>query len=154
IRERRFNDIVVPRSLSNPRQTITNRLFSQGVRGRLRSNGAELLWWDIGHFKIEDRRVADQLVENWGVIWEGDAKIQRAFGEAERIKLLEIGRAEAQAELLDEILKTFQTMEMFDDSRENVVNLLLARTAQILDGMKDNLNESPPGPTLPPIVDL
>ena len=154
IRERRFNDIVHPDYPQAPRQVITDKLFSRGVRNRLRSNGAELLWWDIGHFKIEDRRVADQLVENWGLVWEGGAKVRRAFGEAKRIEQMERGRAEAQAEMLLEIMNAFDDMDLLENNQENVVNLLLARTAQILEGMKDNLNESPQGPTLPPIVDL
>ena len=63
---------------------------------------------------------------------------------------MERGRAEAQAELLVEIMDAFQEMSLTQDSRENIANLVLARTAQILDGMKDR-DENSYRPQFPPL---
>jgi hypothetical protein len=151
IREHRFNEVVVPRFPEAPRQEIIERLFAQAIRNRLRANGAELLWCDIGHFKVLNPEVADQLVENWGVVWEGEARVRQAFGEARRIEFLERGRAEGQAEMLTQILTAFENMALQDETRENVTNLLLARTAQIIEGLQDWENP-PEQPQIPPPV--
>jgi hypothetical protein len=112
-----------------------------------------LLWWDIGNFKIADPRVADQLVDNWGTIWQGEAAFRLARGEAERIKNLELGRAEAQAKMLIETMEAFQNMEISELGAGNVRNMMLARLAQLLDGLADQ-GFLPPGSRdeiLPPI---
>jgi hypothetical protein len=153
IREHQFDDVVVPKFPNDPRQVITNKIFSQGVRSRLWNYGAELLWWDIGHFKIADPTIADQLVDNWGTIWRGEAAYRLARGEAERIKNLELGRAEAQAEMLIETMTAFQNMQISQLGAGNVRNIMLARLAQLLDGMADQ-GFLPPGSGddfLPPI---
>jgi hypothetical protein len=137
IRQHQFDDVVVPKFPNDPRQVITDKIFSLGVRSRLRSYGAELLWWDIGHFKVADPVVADQLVDHWGTIWRGEAAFRLARGEAERIKNLEIGRAEAQAEMLIKTMEAFQDMEIGQLGAGNIRNILLARMAQLLDGMTD-----------------
>jgi hypothetical protein len=151
IREHRFNEIVVPAFPETPRREILDRLFTQAIRNRLRGNGAELLWCDIGHFQVTNPEVADQLVENWSAVWEGEAQVRRAFGEARRIEFLERGRAEAQAEMLTQILTAFDAMALRGETRENITNLLLARTAQIIDGLRDRNNPSNP-PQIPPPV--
>jgi hypothetical protein len=153
IREHQFDDVVVPKFPNDPRQMITDKIFSQGVRGRLRNFGAELLWWDIGNFKIADPRVADQLVDNWGTIWQGEAAFRLARGEAERIKNLELGRAEAQAEMLIETMEAFQNMKISELSAGNIRNIMLARLSQLLDGMADQgfLSPGSGDDILPPI---
>ena len=149
IQERWFNDIVAPRFPDEPRQAITDRIFSQSVRQRLRMNGAELLWWDVGHFAVEDNRVSRQLIETWGTKWEGGAAFKLAYGDAVRLKNLEISRAEYQAQMLVEILRTFDGMEMGENQRGNIRNIILARVAQLIEGMADQ-RRLPPSPELPP----
>ncbi len=149
LREHRFNEIVIPAFPDTPRQEILNNLFARPIRSRLRENGAELLWCDIGHFKILNPQVADQLVENWGAVWEGEAQVRLAYGEARRIEFLERGRAEAQAEMLTQILTAFDNLAFQGDQQENITNLLLARTAQIIDGLRDR-NNPPTPPSIPP----
>ncbi len=138
IRQHQFDEVVVPKFPNIPRQIITDKIFSQGVRSWLRSYGAELLWWDIGHFKIADPTVADQLVDNWGTVWRGETAYRLARGEAERIKNLEIGRAEVQAEMLIKTMEAFQNMQVSQLGAGSVRNILLARLAQLLDGMMDH----------------
>lgn len=137
IRENRFNEIIVPAAPGTARQEILRQLLNRAIRTRLRGNGAELLWCDIGHFRIINPDVADQLVENWAAVWEGEAQVRRSYGEARRIEFLERGRAEAQAEMLTQILTAFDNMALQDQTRENITNLLLARTAQIIEGLRD-----------------
>jgi hypothetical protein len=149
IREHQFDDVVVPNFPDNPRGVITERIFSVGVRNSLRSYGAELLWWDIGHFKIADPIVADQLVDNWSTIWRGEAAFRLARGEAERIKNLELGRAEAQAEMLVKTMEAFNNVEIAQLGPGTVRDILLAKLAQLLEGMADQ-GFLPPGEDSPP----
>jgi len=149
IQERMFNDIVAPQFPNEPRQAITDRIFSQGVRQRLRTNGAELLWWDIGHFAVEDNRVSRQLIETWGTKWTGGATVRSAFGEAKRLEYLERGRTEAQAEMLTEILKSLEGMNLGEAKEDNIRNIILARVAQLIEGMADQ-GRSTSSPELPP----
>ena len=148
IREHQFDDVTAPRFPDKPRDKIAERIFSKSVRDRLRAYGAELLWWDIGHFEIADPRVARELVSSWGTLWDGEAAVRLAQGEAKRLEYLERGRAEAQAEMLVEIIKSFEEMELLDNPQENIRHIILARVAQLLDGMGGG--NMPPPRELPP----
>ena len=61
--------------------------------------------------------------------------IQR--GDAQRMALQERGRSEAQAELLRNITASLREANLQPDHPENVRKILLVRTAQILEGMRD-----------------
>jgi hypothetical protein len=137
IREHQFNDVVVPHFPNDPRQTITDKIFSKGVRDRLRGFGAELLWWDIGHFKIPDTKVADQLVESWRTIWDGEAAFNIARGKAEIIKQIEISRAEAQAELLIKTMDAFKGKKTGQLGPKEIRKLMVFQLTQLLDAMND-----------------
>jgi len=136
IRERRFDDIASPSS-GDPetRLNIARQLNSGMARNRLRGVGAELLWIDIGHFDVLDDRVDDQRLRTWGAKWSGSADVQRAYGDAKRISRLETGRAEAQAEIIDNILSTFDNIQALPKSKKDVQAFLLARTSQIIEGI-------------------
>ena len=107
-----LDDIIAPRFPETPRDEIANKIFTQAVRGRMLSNGAELLWWDIGHFEIISGRVSSQLVNTWAAHWEGLANVRLAYGEAKRQQFQEIGFAESQAEMLKSILSAFQDQNL------------------------------------------
>lgn len=142
IRERNFNEVALPQfdgfeeKVEKTRAEIAKRLNSEGVRNRLRGYGAELLWVDIGHFEIADKRVEEQLVEFWGSKWLGGANVRRAYGEARRTSSLEIGRAEAEASIIMSILEAVGDLNE-DTSHERVRTIILTRTAQLLDGMSE-----------------
>ena len=116
------------------REEIAKRLSSPGIRNRLRGLGAELIWVDIGHFEIADKRIEEQLVEVWGSKWLGGANVRRAYGDARRASLLEIGRAEAEAGIIMSILEAIGDLDE-DTSHERIRTIILTRTAQLLDGM-------------------
>lgn len=135
IRSHRFDKIATPRfDDKDPREEIAQKLYTN-IRNRLAGVGAELLWADMGHFEAIDRRVDEQFAETWGAKWLGIAKVKRAYGEAKRISYLELGRAEAQAEMLLSIIDALEDVEKTED---NVRAIVLSRTAQILDGLADS----------------
>ena len=149
IRSHRFDEITTPRfEDDDPREEITDRFYAESLKNRLEGVGAELLWADMGHFEAVDERVDEQFVETWGAKWLGIANVKRAFGEAQRTSYLELGRAEAQAEMLLSIIDALDGVEKTD---ENVRSIILSRTAQILDGLasddspsKNTRDEIPP----------
>lgn len=117
----------------DPRLELSKKLRSRGVRERLRNVGAELLWFDIGHFDIVDEKVAEQRLDTWQAKWIGNANVIRAYGEAKREAYQELGRAEAQAEMLMSIIHVFDDVGLSEDSAQNLQNIVLVRTAQILE---------------------
>lgn len=129
----------------DPRAEIRSSLFSEDLRQRLRGVGAELLWVDIGHFELyhenqkEYREILKkQMRDSWKVHWEGNANEQRAHGEATLQAVHQQARAEAQAEVLMGVLRGLQDAGMAVDPDRNVRNILLLRTAQLLETMNDN----------------
>ncbi len=141
MRQRNFDDITAPNfSQTITREEIARELNSMILRNRLRTVGAELLWVDMGHFEVVDKRIEEQRVNTWGSKWRGVATYNRAFGEAKRLSYEEIGRAEAQAEMLLGIMNAFEELKILDGLSESerqrkVQEIMLARTAQFLDSM-------------------
>lgn len=156
IREHQFDNLVDPTTLNAedglpsfifPRDEINKKFLSQGIRGRLRNVGADLLWWDIGHFTVDDPIIIQQFIDKWGSKWEGEAAFKRARGDAERIKLMEISKAETQAEMLINVIRSIEkVVSTIDESgkspdeikllqREKIRNIILAKTSQLLETM-------------------
>jgi hypothetical protein len=97
--------------------------------------GAELIWFDTGHFSLE-KPVDDQRIETWGAEWVGDAKVIQAYGSSQRQVFQELGRAEAQAELLMSIIHSLKSLEIPEDQKNQAVaNMFLIQTAQVLESM-------------------
>ncbi len=124
----------------DPRQEIISEIRSRDTRRRLRDIGVELIWVDIGHF---DNALAEQMrFEAWKTRWQGSAELSQAEGEAQRLAYQEMGRAEAQAEMLMSIMHAFEdTLQTGDSAQQNgdrsarMRNIFLARTAQMLDSL-------------------
>jgi hypothetical protein len=121
----------------DPREALRGNFTSPNVRNRFRSLGVDLLWIDIGHFSIKEDDVDRERINQWGAKWEGAAEVRRSLGDAQRLALQEIGRAEAQAGMLDSILRSVQEAlegaKTPQDRNRILRNLVMARTAQILD---------------------
>jgi hypothetical protein len=121
----------------DPREALRGNFTSPNVRNRFRSMGVDLLWIDIGHFSIKEDDVDRERINQWGAKWEGAAEVRRSLGDAQRLALQEIGRAEAQAGMLDSILRSVQEAlegaKTPQDRNRILRNLVMARTAQILD---------------------
>lgn len=138
IRANRFDTVTAPRfDRETARVEIANRLNSDRTRNRLRDVGAELLWVDMGHFEIVDKRVEEQLMETWGAKWAGMADVRRAFGDAKRQSYLELGRAEGQADMLISILEVLDSIDDLTGKEDTIKAIILSRTSQILDGMSE-----------------
>lgn len=121
------NDVV-----KDPRAEIKALLFSRITREQLRKIGAELLWVDIGHFDIAIEAVDIQRISTWQASWEGKANIERAYGEAQRATYEEIGRAEAQAEILMSILHSLSEAVLTRDASNELRSDILNRTAEFV----------------------
>ena len=120
---------------SNPRAIMITDMNAKAIRERLRGTGTELLWFDIGNFEPNYPEVVSQRLETWGTKWSGLAAIEEAKGEAKRLSTQEIVRAEAQAEMLKSILEIFEDMDLKEDAQNNIHQLIVIRTAQILETM-------------------
>jgi hypothetical protein len=130
------------------RGDIYRELYSQSGRNRFREKGAELIWIDIGHFETPEKTVIEQRVNTWQARWLGNANVVRATGEAQRTASQELGRAEAQAEMLKNIVHSLESIGAPGEARQqNIRALYLARIAQLLDAMSTQplyLEENPP----------
>jgi hypothetical protein len=120
----------------DPRGNLRDAVFASDLRGRLATIGAELQWMDMGHIDIESSDVDSVRVELWAAEWMGNAKVARAFGEARLQAYQELGRAEAQAELIVSITQAMEGIPISGDSVQSLKNILMARTAQLLDALK------------------
>jgi hypothetical protein len=135
IRDLTIDELTAPGPDNNiaVREDLQKRLMSKGTRNALHGLGAELLWVDVGHFDIVAEDVDNQRVRTWGARWEGLAERDLASGEKEEIYHRELGRAEAQAEILSTLINSLAGNELGDNPRENLRTLLLLRTAQLLE---------------------
>jgi hypothetical protein len=150
IESRQFDQIVTPDfHKGDPRKQIRDQLFTPETENRLKSIGAKLLWCDIGHFE-EDRNALQQHLETWSAKWIGNADVIRAEGVAQRIAYQELGRAEAQADMLISIIHAFDDIELSPENKDqNIRNVILMRTAQVLEALIDTkgssvINKLPP----------
>lgn len=133
--------LTAPRTFAwNPREELRASLFQTAQRP-LETLGAELIWADVGHLEIVDDRVDDQRTNLWAAPWMGDASATRAYGDAIRQSYQEMGRAEAQAEMIIGISNALSSVGPGAQSPESIRRLLLARTAQMLEAMHDNMCE-------------
>jgi len=133
-----IDKLTAPRTSEfNTRLEVKSEFFVEGMKRRLAGLGAELLWVDVGHIEIEDESIDELRTNLWSAEWAGDASEVRAYGDAIRQAYQELGRAEAQADLIMSIAGALENARPDGDSRENIRKLLLARTAQLLNAMSD-----------------
>jgi hypothetical protein len=128
----------------NPRLELRNQFFMDSMKKRMADMGAELLWVDVGHVEIEDETVDDLRGNVWSAEWAGDAAEVRAYGEALRQAYKELGRAEAQSNLIMSIAGALSETDLHCTTPENIRRLLLARTAQILNAMTEQQSQDNP----------
>jgi hypothetical protein len=129
----------------DPRGKIKQTIDSPRARKSLRDMGAEILWCEVGHFEITDKRVSAQRLETWQMKWSGKADLERAIGEARRIEYQEQGKAEGQAEILQSIARSLEELGLKKgEALSRVRSILLIRTAQLLEAMADR-NRLPEG---------
>jgi hypothetical protein len=123
---------------ADPRGDIQRELHSQDVTNNLRQRGTEFLWIDIGSFEIANKLVEQQRLNTWQAKWMGDARLARSYGDAQRLAYQEIGRAEAQAEMLISIMHALSDVNLRGGTRQSLRDVILVRTAQLLEAMGEN----------------
>lgn len=147
---------------NDPRSDINKAITDSQMQVSLRNmTGAELLWHNIGNFDIEPldskpeedpdndskqeirRSIKDQRLKSWLAQWTGTAAVIRARGVAEKLSQEESGRAETTAVMLQSIMNALNDSGVADVSGdaaetrldENLWNIVLARTAQIIESL-------------------
>lgn len=119
----------------DPRLRIQEELFSEESRQALSGLGAALLWVDLGHFDIQEEAVDHKRLDVWAASLRGEADAERAVGEAKTLAYQELGRAEAQADLISSIARALQDVDLGDKNPGRVRKLLLVRASQALDAI-------------------
>lgn len=128
--------LTAPRKISgNPHRELRVELFQSSVRRALENVGAELIWVDPGHLEIVRGTIDEERTNVWAASWVGDATVTRAYGDALRRAYSDLGRAQAQAEIILSITDALNGIELSSRGSANVRRILLARTAQILDAL-------------------
>jgi hypothetical protein len=161
IKSHNFDDLTAPSyDVSDPRSEITTNMY-QGIRLRLRSVGAELLWFDLGHFGISDQMnsiISDQRVDTWSARWDGESLVVHSHGEARRMAYQEMGRAEGHADLLLSIIQALDESG-FEEGRgedsttnrsRNLRTIIWMQIAKLLDASVEELLENKPSTRLLP----
>jgi hypothetical protein len=120
---------------ADPRGEIRTELFSTTMTEKIHGRGAELLWVDIGNFIVGDEKVEKQRLSTWQAKWMGDVRLSQSYGDAQRLAYQEIGRAEAQAEILISIMHALSDVNLKGGTQQTVRNVFLIRTAQLLEAM-------------------
>ena len=121
----------------DPHSTLHDELFSPASAARFKNLGAELLWVDVGHIEIVNEEVEKTRLDLWAADWIGNADVARAYGDAKRQAYQELGRAEAQAEIIIGITQALEQVEFNEDPAQNLQKMLLLRTAQVLEAMTE-----------------
>ncbi|MDR3575557.1 MAG: hypothetical protein P4L50_16990 [Anaerolineaceae bacterium] len=121
----------------DPRGTLQDDLFSPAAKARFKNLGAELLWVDVGHIEIVDEEVDKTRLDLWAADWIGNANLARAYGDAKRQAYQDLGRAEAQAEIIIGITQSLEQVEFNEDPAQTLRKILLLRTAQVLEAMAE-----------------
>jgi hypothetical protein len=172
IKEHLFDHLTAPRDADgDPRKKIREGMLGSGLRERLRNVGAELLWFDIGHFSVSEREiemypaeperlrplrevVSEQRVETWGAKWLGSATLSRSHGEASRLAYQELGRAEGEAVMLDSIINALAEARRTipsGDPKKQLKAIVMSRTAQTLESLAEaERRRAQPGQLPPP----
>lgn len=144
IRQNQVDQVTAPRRAdADPRLDIRRMYQSPGFRERFRRAGAELLWCGIGHFEVENPVVNDQRIATWQAGWRGDARLVRAYSEGIEQAYKELGRAQAQAEILNSIFYGLNELSLQPGNEDKRLDdLFLLRVAQLLEAMGDEAREN------------
>jgi hypothetical protein len=131
---------VLAPNADDPRREIMEGIYGAELRGRLKSwLGSELTWANIGRFEINDETIREGMkkyrMESWFAQWGGKAALILAQGRAEQISQEEGGRSESTATMLKSILQALDDAQPSGEANEHLWNIVLARTAQVIEAM-------------------
>lgn len=139
IRQSTIDQVTAPEQEgADPRGDIHKLYKSPAFRERFRGAGAELLWYGIGHLEINTPGINERRISTWQAEWFGEAKVVRAPSEGIEQAYQEIGRAQAQAEMLNSILFELRDLPSNPEKRKQVLhNLFLVRMGNILSAISE-----------------
>ncbi len=132
-----FDQVTAPLPREDDPRAKMNGNMS-GLRNRLAGFGTELLWFDIGNLEPASPVVENQRVETWGTKWIGSADVEAAQADAQRLVAEELGRAEAQADLINSLINALDSIPLRGDPRQHLHSLIVLRTAQMLETMVES----------------
>jgi len=134
--EHQFDYLTSPQFGIDPREEIRRKFQTQTIKSRFHNLGIELLWVDIGHFDVADE-IWQKRVETWSAKWIGQAMLYRNEGEAQRLTAHRQALAEGRADALEDLVHTLNDARLKEIPMDQLRNLVLLYTAQILDEMGD-----------------
>lgn len=134
-----IDEVLAPVS-GDPRKIILEQLGSPKLRDDIKDYlGTEITWTNIGRFEVNDEKIDAEIREHrfqaWFAQWSGKAALIRAEGKAEQISQTEGGRIEKTTSMLRGILQALNDVNLEGDVDEHLWNIVLARTAQIIEAM-------------------
>lgn len=153
-----LDDLIAPSHIKgHPLEILRNEFTLPKIHDRFKNKGIKLIACNIGEISMntEGIDIDGERLKAWLVKQSGVLKVIRAQGEAESLVSHERGRTEGQAMLLKSIANALQDVGIKGDDaasiRKNLRNILLTRTAQILEARtsvyhkhvkEDNQNDS------------
>jgi hypothetical protein len=130
------DELTAPRSdARSPWKEIHVRLTTPSQIPNIRSVGADMLWFDLGHIHIVSDVVDESRVGFWAADWVGNADAKMAYATGTRMAYQEQARAEAQAELIMSIAHGLEGINFSKNSSENIRKIFLTRTAEVLNSL-------------------
>jgi hypothetical protein len=135
-----IDEVIAPISL-DPRSIINEQLSEEKLRGGLKNFlGTELTWFNVGQFEVHDTKIHEDIrkyrQEVWFTQWAGSTALILAQGKAEMISEEEGGRSETTVNMLRGIGQALADSGINkDEVDENLWNIVLARTAQVIESM-------------------
>ena len=134
IGDHKLDDVIASREhreQEHPRVVIRRKAYDPDFKKGMRSMGTVLRWWDPGEFKSM-KNIEDQFLSNWSVDIENRIHLNEVHGKAQKEAYEELGRAEAEAELLMSIINSLEGIKLASDKPHTLQNLILMRTAQVI----------------------
>lgn len=124
----------------HPIYELHKKFGEPSVMDKIKSAGARLVWINIGNVSPVQGDIEELRTKVWLAKQSGTARLLQAQGEAEKISSRERGQAESQAVLLRSIAQALGEVDSGNGkdkakTAKNLWNIVLARTAQILESM-------------------
>jgi hypothetical protein len=146
INENNFSSLAIYNpSGVDAREMISNRIRSPGFRNKLRRIGTKIVWFDVGNIGLSEEYKIEPIINSWRASWMSKIAATKALGEAQRTSLQEIGKAEAQAEILKTVVEVITDQNLTKDtSSEESLALVISRLEQLF----DSISKSSQGETI------
>lgn len=135
-----LDDLIAPSHLQgHPLEKLRDKFVSSQIHERFKGMGIKFIACNIGEISMnsEGIDIDGERLKAWLVKQSGVLNVIRAQGKAESFVSHERGRTEGQAMLLKSIANALQDIGIKGDDavsvRKNLRNILLTRTAQILE---------------------